>query len=84
MGSPVCGKKNTEVIVDLGGGGESGASGSAGLPLFDGKGGGEALNGVHCRCGELGEMMASVGGKTFQVSALALGVDGVKGEGGFS
>ena len=49
MGSPVCGKKNTEVIVDLGGGGESGASGSAGLPLFDGKGGREALNGVHRR-----------------------------------
>jgi hypothetical protein len=46
MGSPVCGKKNTEVIVDLGGGGESGASGSAGLPLFYGKGRGEALDGV--------------------------------------
>jgi len=84
MGSSVRGKENTEVIVNLGGGGESGSCRPAGLPLFDGKGGGEPLNGVHRRCGELGEMMASVGGKTFQVSALALGVDGVKGEGSFS
>ena len=45
----MCGKKNTEVIVNLGRSGESGASGSAGLPLFDGKGGREALNGVDHR-----------------------------------
>ena len=80
----MCGKKNTEVIMDLSGGGESRAGGSAGLPLFDGKGGGEAFYGVDRRSGELGEVMACMGGKTFQVSALALGVDGVEGEGSFS
>jgi hypothetical protein len=46
MGSSVCGKKNTEVIVNLGGSGESGAGRPAGLPLFYGKGGGEALDGI--------------------------------------
>ena len=80
----MCGKKNTEVIVNLGGSSESGASGSAGLPLFDGKGGGEAFYGIDRRSGELGKVMSCVSRKTFQVSALALGVDGIKCEGSFS
>jgi len=84
MGSSVRGKENTEVIVNLGGGGESGSGRPAGLPLFDGKGGGEAFYGIDRRSGELGKVMSCVSRKTFQVSALALGVDGVKCEGSFS
>jgi hypothetical protein len=60
MGSSVCGKKNTEVIVNLGGSGESGAGRPAGLPLFDGKGGGEAFYGIDRRSRELGKVMSRV------------------------
>jgi hypothetical protein len=56
----VRGKKNTEVIMDLSCGGESRAGGSAGLPLFDGKGGGEAFYGIDRRSRELGKVMSRV------------------------
>ena len=74
------GVEKAEVVVDFSNGSDSGAGAAAGGLLLDGDGGAEALDGVHIGALNLIEKLPCVGGERFHVPALALGVDGVKGE----
>ena len=78
------GPEEAEVVVDFGDGADGGAGGAGGGFLLDGDGGGEAIDGVDVGALHLIEKLAGVGGEGFDVAALAFGVDGVEGEGGFS
>ena len=78
------GKENAQVIMDLGGGCESGSGGAGRVVLFDGEGGGKAFDGVDGSGGEAFEVKAGVGGEAFEIAALAFGIDGVESEGGFT
>jgi len=80
----ICGKENTEVIVDLGGGGESGSGRAGGVVLLDGEGRGEAFDGIDGGGGESFEVKAGVGGEAFEIAPLPFGIDGIESEGGFS
>ena len=52
--------------------------------MLDGDGGREAVDGVDVGALHLVEELAGVGGKGFDVAALAFGVNGVEGEGGLA
>ncbi len=78
------GEKEAEIVVNLGGGGDDGARVCAGDALFDGDGRGKALDEVHVGLLHLIEELAGVCGEGFDVFALALGIDGVEGKGGFA
>jgi hypothetical protein len=78
------GVEEAEVVVDFGDGADCGSGASAGGLLLDRDGGGETVDGVDVGALHLIEELAGVGGEGFDVAALAFGVDGVEGEGGFS
>ena len=80
----ICGEENTEVIVDFGGGGESGSGGAAGVVLLDGESRGKAFDGIDGGSGETFEVKAGVGGEAFEIAPLPFGIDGIESEGGFS
>ena len=75
--------EQAEVIVDFGNGTDGGARTAAGGFLLDGDGGREAFDGVDVGALDLIEELAGVGGKGFDVAALAFSVDGVEGKGRF-
>ena len=72
------------VIVDLGDGADGRAWIARGGLLLDGDGGREAVDLVDVRLLHHLQELARIGGKTLDVAALALGVDGVEGERGFA
>ena len=78
------GVEQAQIIVDFGDGADRGAGAAAGGLLFDGDGGAEAIDGIDIGAFHLVEELAGVGGERFDVAALALGVDGVEGERGFT
>ena len=78
------GIEQAEVVVDLGDGADGGAGAAAGGLLLNGDGGRQAFDGVDIGAFDLIEKLAGVGGKRFDVAALALGVDGVEGERAFA
>lgn len=78
------GVENPQVIVDFGGGGDGRTWSGGGGALLDGDGGGEAFDKVHVGAFQAVEKLAGVGGKAFDVFALAFGVEGVEGEGRFA
>jgi hypothetical protein len=84
MGDADGGVQETDVVVDFGDGADGGAGAAVGGFLLDGDGGGEAVDGVDVGALELIEELAGVGGEGLDVAALALGVDGVEGEGGLA
>ena len=69
--------------MDFRGGGKSGSARTAGVTLFDRKGGRETLNGVDRGGRQAFQVKSGVGGEAFEVATLALGVNGVKSKGGF-
>ena len=73
-----------QVIVDLGDGAHGGARVAAGGLLVDGDGRGQALDHVHLRLVHLAQELPGVAGQGFHISALALGIDGVEGQGRLS
>ncbi len=73
--------EEAQVVVDLGDGADGGARVLAGGLLLDRDGGGEPLDRVHVRLLHQPEELPGVGGEGLDVAALALGVDGVEGEG---
>ena len=72
--------KQAQVIVNLRRGGDDRARAAAGTALFDGDGRRKALDEIHVRLLHLVEELAGVGGKDFDVFALALGVNRVERE----
>src|SRR6201990_2719114 len=78
------GGEETEVVVDLGCGGDGGAWVASLVFLFDRNGRGQAVHVVDVGFFDALEELAGVGGEGFDVAALAFGVDGVEGERGFA
>ncbi len=74
------GVEQAEVVVDLRDGADGGTGTAAGGLLLDRDGRAEAFDGVDVGALDLVEKLAGVGGESFDVAALAFGVDGVEGE----
>ena len=73
-----------EVVVNLGEGADGRASGADGVFLLDGDGGRDAVDAIDLGLVHAVKELTDVGREGLDVAALALGVEGVKGEGGFS
>ena len=84
VGNAHPGPQKPQIVVDLRhrANGGPGAFGS-GL-LIDGNGGRQALNGVYIRLIHLAQKLPGVGAEALHIPALALGVDGIEGQAGFS
>lgn len=78
------GVEELEVVVDLGEGADGRASGADGVFLLDGDGGRDAVDAIDLGLVHAVKELTDVGREGFDVAALALGVECVKGEGGFS
>ncbi len=78
------GEEQAQVIVDLGDGADGRARVVGGALLVDRNGRGETFDVVHIRFLHLAEELAGVGRERLDVAALALGKDGVEGQGGFA
>ena len=78
------GVEKAKVVVDLGDGTDGRAGAAAGGFLLDRDGRAEAVDGVDVGTLHLIKELAGIGGERLDVTALAFGVDGVKGERGFA
>ena len=76
--------EQAHVVVDFGDGADGAARVAAGGLLLDGDGRGQALDAVHVGLAHQLQELPGVGGEGLDVAALALGVDGVEGEGGLA
>ena len=84
VGRTRSGPQQTEIIVDLRHGAHGGPGVFAGGFLVDGDSGAEALDIVHVRLVHLAQKHPGVGRKALHIPSLALGVDRVEGQRGFS
>ena len=84
MGNADGAVQQTQVVVDLRDGADRRARAARGRLLLDADGRAEAVNGVHVGALHLVQELARVGRKCLHVAALALGIDGVKGERAFA
>ena len=75
---------HAQVIVDLGDRADRGARRTRGGFLLDGDGRRKALDGINIRALHLIEKLPRVGGKRFDVAALAFGVKRIESERGFT
>ncbi len=73
--------QQAQVVVDLRRGADGRAARGRGVLLLDRHGGGEPLQGVEVRLGHPLQELLGVCGERFDVAALALGVEGVEGQG---
>ena len=83
-GRPDARPEQAHVVVDFGDGAHRGARVLAGGLLVDGDRRGQALDEVDVGLVHLAQELAGVGGQRFHVAALALGEDGVEGQGGLA
>ena len=83
-GLAAAGKEQAKIVVNLGGGGDGRTRIARGVFLTDGDGRGDPGDLVHIGLFHALQELAGIGGKGFDVAALAFGVDGVKGQGGFA
>ena len=72
------------MIGDFRDGTDGAAGGADGVGLAESNGGGDALDAVNPGTIHSFEELAGVGAKGFGVAALAFGVEGVEGQGGFT
>ncbi len=79
VGVAGAGEEQAQIIVNFGGGGDGGARVARGIFLANGDGRGYAGDFVHVGLFNAIEELAGVGGKRFDVAALAFGVEGVEG-----
>ena len=82
VGMADAGIQEAQVVVDLGDGPDGRARVAGGRLLVDGDGRGQALDEVDVGLVHLAQELAGVGREGLDVAALALGVDGVEGQGG--
>ena len=80
MGLPQMSKEEAQEVVDFRGGGNRGAGIAPGGALLDGDGGRKALDEIDVGLFHLLQVLPRVGGETFDVAALALGVERIEGE----
>ena len=74
------GVEQAQVFVDFGRGAHGGARVAAVHLLFDGDGGGDALDVVALGLAHASQELARVAAEAFHVAALPLGVEGVEGQ----
>ena len=84
MGYADGGIKKAKVVVDFGDGADGGAGAAARRLLLDGDRRAQPFDGIDVRPLDLIQKLARIGGESFDVAALPLGIDGVKGEGRLS
>ena len=82
--APHRGVEKSQVVIDFRGRSDGRTRIGCGRPLFDGDGRREALDVIDFRLLHLIEKLARIGGKAFDVLSLALRVEGVKSQRGFS
>ena len=80
IGPARAGPQKAHEIVDFGGGGYGGAGIACGVFLPDGNGGRNALNFIDFRFLHPLQKLPGVGGKRFDVAALALGIHRIEGQ----
>ena len=78
------GEKNPQIIVNLSGRGDSRAGIGPGAALFDGDGRRQALDKIDVGFFHLIQKLPGIGGKAFDVAALAFGIERIEGERGLS
>ena len=83
-GLAAAGKEQAKIVVNFGGRGDGRARIARGIFLADGDGRGDPGDLVHIGLFHALQELPGVGGKGFDVAALAFGVDGVKGQGGLA
>ena len=76
--------QQTQVVVDLGDGADGGARVVGRRLLLDGDGGREPLDVVHIGFVHHGEELPGIGRQRLDVTALALGIEGIEGERGLA
>ena len=84
MGHADAGEEKTQVVVDLGDGADGGAGIARRALLIYRDGRRQALDEVNVGLVHLAQELPGVGGEGLHVAALALGVDGVEGQGTLS
>ena len=84
VGSPHPGIEQPEIVVNFGDGAYGGAGVFGGGFLIDGDGRAEPFNGLHIGLLHLPQKLPGIGGNTLHIPALAVGVDGIKGQAGFT
>ena len=84
VGRAYPGPQKAQIVVDLGDGTHGGAGVFGGGLLVDGNGGGQAVDIVHVGLLHLTQEHAGVGAEGLHVPALALGINGLKGQGGLA
>ena len=77
-------EQQAQVVVDLGDGADRGTRVVAGGFLLDGDGGREALDHIDIGLVHARQKLAGIGREAFHIAALALGIEGVKGERGLA
>jgi len=83
IGAADAGVKQAQIVIDFCDRSHRRAGIAAGSLLIDGNRRGQAFNGIHIGFIHLTQELAGVGRQGFHISALALGIDGVKGQGRF-
>ena len=83
-GLPHPGEQQAQIVVDFGDGPHRGAGIVGGGFLLYGNGGGQPFYMIHIGFFHHGQELPGVGGQGFHIAALAVGVDGVEGQGGFA
>ena len=78
------GPEQPEVVVNLRHRANGGAGVAGGGFLIDGNGRGQSVNGIHIRLVHLPQELPRIGAEALHIPPLALGVNGIKGQAGFT
>ena len=78
------GIEQTQVVIDLRHGAHGGPGVAVGGFLVDGDGRGQTVDLFHIRLFHLAQELTGIGGQGFHISALALRVNGIEGQGGLA
>ena len=78
------GPQQTEIVVNLRHGAHGGTGVFAGGLLVDGDGGRKAVNIIHIGLLHLAQEHPGIGGERLHIPPLALGIDGIEGQGGLA
>ena len=84
IGDADAGEEQAHIVVDLGHRADGRARVLRGGLLLDGDGRRQALDGIDVRLLHQLQELAGIGREGFDIAALALGIDGVEGEGGLA
>ncbi len=78
------GKREFQVVIQLGHGAHGGARGPHWIALVDGDGGRDSLHAVHGRFIHAVQELTRIGGKGLDIAPLSLGIQGIERQGGLA